>query len=84
VSGSEWQRVTVTDGESGNGGSGSGSGEGGVSRVGTKINFRENFAKIRTQIIFVFRENCLRKCENFAFRENEFLTKIRKFRFSRK
>jgi hypothetical protein len=44
-----------------------------MSRVGTKINFREIFAKIRTKIIFVFRENCPRKCdfrrkyENFCF-----------------
>ncbi len=55
-----------------------------IGRVGTKINFREIFAKIRTKIIFVFREKSPRKCENFAFRENGFLTKIRKFRFSRK
>jgi hypothetical protein len=42
------------------------------TRVGTKINFREIFAKMRTKIIFVFRENYPRKCENFAFRENGF------------
>jgi hypothetical protein len=34
-----------------------------VCRVGTKINFRENFVKIRTKIIFVFRE----KMREFRF-----------------
>jgi hypothetical protein len=55
-------------------------------RVGTKINFREIFAKIRTKIIFFFCKKRTRKCENFAFCENGFyiFAKMKQTKFSRK